>query len=80
MMEDITSSGEYWVLGDLEWICGRDFCIGCCVGLLWLHWICRDGCLDWRMDIMKGILSRYIFAFDFCVEIYFKFALRISLA
>jgi hypothetical protein len=29
---------------------------------------------------MKGILSRYIFAFNFCVEIYFEFALRISLA
>jgi hypothetical protein len=29
---------------------------------------------------MKGILSRYIFAFDFCVEVCFEFALRISLA
>jgi hypothetical protein len=33
-MEDITSSGEYWVLGDLACICGRDFCIDCCVGFL----------------------------------------------
>jgi hypothetical protein len=29
---------------------------------------------------MKGILSRYIFAFDFCVEIHVEFALRMSLA
>jgi hypothetical protein len=33
MMEGINSS-EYWVLRDLEWICGRDFCIDCCVGFL----------------------------------------------
>jgi hypothetical protein len=29
---------------------------------------------------VKGILSRYIFAFDFYVEIYFEFALRTSIA